>query len=117
MKLEQQVTSLEISKRLKELGVKQNALFYWHVWDDESAGLQKMETEDLGDTHGNSVSAFTVAELGEMLNEVSDEAMDKLPEKFWWSEETKQRDFSKLFDANFWGEVMIYLLENKLITI
>ena len=29
MKLEQQVVSLELAKKLKELGVKQDSLFYW----------------------------------------------------------------------------------------
>ena len=29
MKLENQVVSLEIAKSLKELGVKQESLFYW----------------------------------------------------------------------------------------
>jgi hypothetical protein len=29
MKLEEQVTSLELSKKLKELGIKQNSLFWW----------------------------------------------------------------------------------------
>lgn len=29
MKLEQQVVSLELAKQLKELGVKQDSLFYW----------------------------------------------------------------------------------------
>jgi hypothetical protein len=34
MTLENQVCSLELAKRLKELGVKQESLF-WHVWDGE----------------------------------------------------------------------------------
>ena len=29
MKLEDQVVSLELAKKLKELGVKQESLFYW----------------------------------------------------------------------------------------
>ena len=31
MKLEDQVCSLELSKRLKELGVKQDSLWYWNA--------------------------------------------------------------------------------------
>jgi hypothetical protein len=30
MKLEDQVCSLELAKRLQELGVKRESLFYWH---------------------------------------------------------------------------------------
>lgn len=70
MKIEQQVTSLEISKRLKELGVKQESLFYW-----SSYGMKfKKETHELIPENEinpsfmeDYISAFTVAELGEML--------------------------------------------------
>jgi len=66
MKLEDQVTSLALSKRLKELGVKQDSLFHWK--DDRGYGYP----EDWIIIEGRpglrtSCSAFTVAELGELL--------------------------------------------------
>lgn len=70
MRLENQVVSLELSKRLKELGVKQESLWYWGVHEvlGKSIGLNM----NWGDYHAttNAVitySAFTVAELGEIL--------------------------------------------------
>lgn len=74
MKLEQQVTSLELSKKLKELGVKQDSLFYW--WLDPTVEGDIPEIVDhkpIKDIEGGMLSlydvysAFTVAELGEML--------------------------------------------------
>jgi hypothetical protein len=75
MKLEDQVCSLELSKRLKELGVKQESLFYWHVLLDATAWANGHRHEDVeirqdNVEHGDydvAYSAFTVAELGEML--------------------------------------------------
>jgi len=64
MKLEQQVVSLELAKRLKELGCKQESAFYWSY---------EVDVEDkyfLGPKHNGFnllCSSFTVAELGEML--------------------------------------------------
>lgn len=80
MKLEQQVCSLEPAKKLKELGVKQESLFYWYQekGDYEPKIKQPNSVYDWGHqldyadaTLDKEVSelcsAFTVAELGEML--------------------------------------------------
>lgn len=61
MKLEYQVCSLELSKKLKELGVKQESLFCW---------TNNIDLEFLpSDSRNNKVciAAFTTSELGEML--------------------------------------------------
>ena len=65
MTLEQQVCSLELAKRLKELGVKQESHFVWH----REGSLASVELNDeknypLG---VERCAAFTVAELGGML--------------------------------------------------
>ena len=72
MELEDQVSSIGPSKKLKELGVKQDSLFYY--WKDTTHETHKTdlniiyiseEEENVGDY--KIASAFTVAEFGEML--------------------------------------------------
>lgn len=72
MKIENQVTSLELSKQLKEVGVPQESLFYRdktgnifpeYNWTD----VQETDPEGYGIIKENWYSAFIVAELGEML--------------------------------------------------
>jgi len=78
--LHQQVTSLELSKRLKELGVKQEGAFYWQFPKPmESLPFNKRPFEERHDwfltNSGNldwckediRCAAFTVAELGKIL--------------------------------------------------
>ena len=67
MKLEDQVCSLELAKRLKELVVKQESYFYW---SGRSADAKwRIESKQIFNVDRTSdVSAFTVAELGEMLH-------------------------------------------------
>jgi hypothetical protein len=74
MKLEDQVCSLELSKRLKELGVPQKSLFYW----TDVAGYHELpelpQPEPMwiivnpisgkDEMSEDAISAFTVAELG-----------------------------------------------------
>jgi hypothetical protein len=79
MKLEQQVCSLDLSRRLKELGVKQASLFVWFENRKNQRTMLAFKTEtgyyaenDSGFSYGvlqtcEVYSAFTVAELGEML--------------------------------------------------
>ena len=79
MKLEQQVINLELAKKLKELGIKQSSIFAWEKmcgkknWNLMYGSLDDIHPVDWDSYaktyHAESVivSAFTVAELGEVL--------------------------------------------------
>lgn len=131
MKLQDQVTNLEISKRLKELGVKQESLFLWYkhtsfpdtapkvvLWDDRIDKPSKIVI----------ASAFTVAELGEMLKEYKKDGLyagiNSCSILGDWEKNNhggSSRDYIYLDDkyktteADARGKMLIYLLENKLI--
>lgn len=64
MKLEYQVCSLELSKRLKELGVKQESQFYWLQYSEWNLHFRGKYVQEY---YSDCLSAFTVAELGYML--------------------------------------------------
>jgi hypothetical protein len=72
MRIEDQVTSLELAKRLKELGVRQESLFWW-VDEGRYVPSWRVKFKKKAQVHWASrqeerfVSAFTVAELGELL--------------------------------------------------
>ena len=61
LKLEDQLTSFELSKKLKELGVKQNSLFCW----TSDIDLEYLPTDIRN--NNSCIAAFSVAEHGEML--------------------------------------------------
>lgn len=73
MKLEEQVCSLELAKRLKELGVKQDSYFYWVETPIITPPQYELgSAKEIASWAGpyekaNKISAFTVAELGKML--------------------------------------------------
>jgi len=69
MKLQDQVCSLEMAKRLMELGVRQES---WLWWIQEPTHERKWILKSDAEVaffvgKENALSAFTVAELGEML--------------------------------------------------
>jgi hypothetical protein len=64
MKLEDQLANLELSKKLKELGVKQESYFKYQLRED--GNLEIFHSKATSCAH-EYYSAFTVAEIGEML--------------------------------------------------
>lgn len=141
MEREQQVTSQEISQRLKELGVRQE--YQKGDWCYEASGERLLliirtrednvdvvfpfaeypNDETLAMKH-SLVKAFTVGELGEMYGDVS----QKLPHgreiylsaKYdgkWRTGVSPKTVFEADTEANARGLMLMYLLENKLIKI
>ncbi len=136
MNLESQVCSLDLAKRLKELGVKQESIFRYDVWQ-ERATLRYFTEEPIisGEI---PYAAFTSTELGEMLpdciradklfNNGNTTLMDlnghfiksskKDDEyKIYIDGLTKITIFFSKNEANARANMLIHLIENKLITI
>lgn len=71
MELESQVTSLEISQKLKMLGVKQESYFVWLCNRPQRRNEEKWEIKKTEDWKLENVfdwyPAFSCSELGEML--------------------------------------------------
>ena len=120
MTLEQQLVSLELAKKLKELGVKQESYFGW-VYDPMSS-LGYFVTSN-SDKWEYEYSAYTVAELGEMLPARVQKfrlQCDKAPDEKWFvsyiafldddNEEIVQ--FANT-EANARAKMLIYLIENN----
>lgn len=132
MPLEKQIVSLELANRLKELEVKQESLFYWtHCPVKEQNGeWTHVVTYGRNNELPETFSAFTVAELGEML-----------PESFqcwkWARQRTLRQEGGEIIwncltdestthgngiviiantEANARAKMLIYLLENNLLT-
>lgn len=67
MKLENQVCSLELSKQLEKLGVEQGSLSYWvHINGEERNEWVILFKKEFSNRYRH-YSAFTVAELGEII--------------------------------------------------
>lgn len=143
MKIEQQVVSLELAKKLKELGVKQESYFHWGksafsgvygITSTDSRHLAKIN--EFHDEPGASdyydlISAFTVAELGEMLPEYINipykngrkRAQDhwllfrKGYVRYYANAYCDSPHFSANTEADARAKMLIYLIENKLIDI
>lgn len=67
MNLENQVCNLELSKRLFELGVKQDSCFLWNTHDDKEYFIFANSEISRKLTFKNKYSAFTASELLELL--------------------------------------------------
>jgi len=69
MRIENQVVSLELAKKLKELGIKQESIFVWEYYDEQCYGVKYIPYAVVPDSFNKFqlYSAFNVAELMGLL--------------------------------------------------
>lgn len=135
MKIENQVCNLELSRRLKEIVIKQYSLFYWAdssivigidinllLYNNKTRTLSGINNHWPDNDHSEVSSAFTASELGELLPSVRILNQPSLNKKFnipYWEicsyldniEHIKTGDNNL---ANSMAKMLIYLLENGL---
>ena len=81
MDIEQQVCSLELAKKLKELGVKQESVWYWTECNNPDYGvIGEWMLIQKPSKNWNQAAAFTVAELGVLLPKMLE---DEYGQKQW----------------------------------
>ena len=129
MELEKQVCSLELAKRLKELGVEQESYFVWCEYPPASPpwtmkyGVARLgDSDDYAYGHHRTIwSAFTVAELGEMLKRKDNILMPVTISGKWCGPDLVNRCqmtfglTGTMTEADARAKMLIYLLENHLI--
>lgn len=125
MRLEDQVCSLELAKCLKELGVKQESAFYWKQFEiggEFDWTLTDKNSLNAWNNQYGTISAFTVAELGEMLPEGF--RSGKLSGKFlcmvsndkgYLESTVRLKEFDIKTEADARAKMLIHLLETKVI--
>ena len=130
MKLEDEVCSLDLAKKLKELGVKQESLFQhvnnpighagWQMW------FQGRVATVLGE-RAEWYAAFTVAELGEILPPTIDGKYNDKTRWFnsrktskacvWYENARPNEEIMTEADteADARAKMLVYLIENQLV--
>lgn len=122
MLLKNQVTSLGLSKRLKELGVKQESFFWWYAHREmQTNKLIEWRIIQHNASSNESCSAFTVAELGRyMPTTYLGDLVSLIPNKTvggYWRVDLDDEGMlcSETTEADARAKLLIYLLENNLI--
>lgn len=92
MNLEKQVCTFEQAKKLKELGVKQESLFY-HTHSEKWGVLPKKGCDFTGDP----LSAFSVAELVQMNQNCFNIEYSESEKNRYYSQTSMDEDYSKRF--------------------
>jgi hypothetical protein len=130
MELSEQVVSLDLAKRLKELGVKQHSLFYFVKRNNKnrySIAYLSKSFIDYNNEFDDICSAYTTTELGEllpaMINSTPLEILKGLKfgdiqplycVRYYNADLIGEPDKSM---ANAMAKMLIHLIENKLMDI
>lgn len=108
--LEKQVSTLESSKILNELGVPQRSLFYWTIGDNYFIAQSRL--------NGLGYSAFTVAELGELLPpQYYGSKSFTTPHIHYSYYKNELMPFTLGTEAEARAKMLIYLIKNKLMEV
>lgn len=117
MNIESQVCSLELAKKLRELGVKQESYLYWKL--DPFGGSDEPYLVAYNSRYMTSAgeiiaSAFTVAELGEMLPSYTKtwrwHDLDKGGREYWNCESEKHHaQENAATEADARAKMLVYL--------
>ena len=113
IELRQQVVSLELAKRLKSLGVDQSSTFKWVFFDWNLQSIQFTPPTNPG---LDRYAAFTVAELGEMIDlNQRYPNLGKSEVGDWFVNFTRHHydSFENEVDAR--AAILVYLLEKDVI--
>lgn len=141
MKLEQQVCSLELSKKLKQLGLNKESYFLWLEIDTSTTTLNHdtiggiewilIPSDSIEVTMAKGFAAFTVAELGERLPSIL-EFEDTEPDQYLQSGKLNEHCWDICYvnahniqindatcaaenEADARAKMLIYLIENNLL--
>lgn len=117
MRLTDQVCSFELSRRLKELKVRQNSFFYFYREGWEQPGEYQLipKTDFARCDAEETISAFTSAEIGDMLPNATmcSKALEEGSLKwFCWNMEYLAGEFHAINEVNAKAKLLIYLLMN-----
>jgi hypothetical protein len=122
MRIEDQVVSVELAKEMEELGIKQDSIWIWVKGVNDKYGLVLEWDVDL---RNETYSAFTVAELGEMLPgrmKTSDSGWNylhttKLENTNEWLVAYFKDELKGSSEADAHAKMLLYLLKEKIIKV
>jgi hypothetical protein len=110
--IEKQVVGLDLAKKLKELDVKQESVFRW-VIDDHQRPEIRLRNSGIHPWDLDEYSAFTVAELGEML---PPEYLTMRHPTGWAAYDGDgEYVLQEKTEADARAKMLVYLIENDLI--
>lgn len=123
MELSKQVARLELSQKIKELGVKQESYFVWKQLSNLSK-TWRVSYKNIHGAHypGELIPAYTVAELGKMLPEYVKIDGIYLPISYRRTDRYFGVGIRNVYqptantEADARGKMLIYLIENNLIS-
>ncbi len=120
MELSSQVTNLELSKKLKELGVKQGGLFSYIYYKGMTCDGFELKQTGWKMEEQEFISAFTISELLELLPYWLDISKshdkDYMCRVFEKNTDTNHHSFDEN-PCNALAKMLIHLIENKLLEI